>query len=261
MVKDILAFLSSVAPFERKMDFDNVGLLVGSPESDVRKILVALDITDKVIGEAVDMDADLIVSHHPLFFDLKNIRDDDPSGRKIMKLVKNDISAICMHTNLDVAAGGVNDALAAALGLSDTSCLIEEGYDDNGRAYGLGRIGTLPEKMEFDTFLDYVKKSLSANGLRYVGGRSVSRIAVCGGSGSGELMDAYLSGCDTYVTADVKYKAFLDAAELGINLIDAGHFPTENVITKPLSEMLRKNFPDIEVSVSKKHRQTENFYC
>ena len=260
-VRAILEFLDSLAPMERKMDFDNVGLLAGWPDNQVKKIITALDITDEVISEAKKFGAELIVSHHPLIFSpLKSVRADDLCGIKVLEMARNGISAICMHTNLDVSRGGVNDALSEKLGIENTSCLTVEGTEESGEAYGLGRIGELSGELELRDFLKTVKRVLNANGLRYLNsGRKVHRIAVCGGSGGSELMLAVNAGCDTFITADVKYNTFLDAKELGVNLIDAGHFPTENVIIRPLTEKIATKFPEIDIWISSCHKQPEEF--
>ncbi|MGM9522111.1 MAG: Nif3-like dinuclear metal center hexameric protein [Oscillospiraceae bacterium] len=259
-VSDVLKKLCELAPIERKMDFDNVGLLVGSGRQEVSKIITALDITDEVINEAVSCGAELIVSHHPLFFELKKITDDDLAGRKVLKLAENKLSAICMHTNLDVSAGGVNDALAESIGLENFEPMLVDGTDENGDKYGLGRFGSV-RSQSFLSFLGHVKSALGASGLRYFdAGLMVRKVAVCGGSGGSELYRAFELGCDTYVTADIKYNVFLDAAELPINLIDAGHYPTENVVVEYLKSYLKSSFPELEILVSKKHSQPEKFF-
>ena len=133
IVKDIFDYLNLLAPVGLKMSFDNVGILAGSAEAPARNCLLALDITDEVIDEAVSIGADLIVSHHPLIFhELKSVVAEDLVGRKIIKLIKNDISAICMHTNLDIAQGGVNDALMSALGGCVSGFLEPCGIDADG---------------------------------------------------------------------------------------------------------------------------------
>ncbi len=259
-VGNIFEALDELAPVDTKMDFDNVGLLVGDPASEVRRIVTTLDITNEVITEASELDAQLIVSHHPLFFELKNVRADDLVGRKVLALCKNGVSAICMHTNLDVAARGVNDALAKVLGLLDVAPLQLDGYNAEGLPYGLGRVGAVSE-MTLSKFLDHVRTALHAAGLRYVdGGQNVRTVGVCGGSGGSELQRAALLGCDTFVTADVKHNVFLDAVDLGINLIDAGHFSTENVVVEPLRAYLAMRFPELDVSVSQCCHQMERFF-
>ena len=260
-VRTIRDYLESRVPAHLKLDFDNVGLLVGMTDRQVTKALVSLDITREVIAEAAEWGAELIVSHHPLFFDLKRITDDDLTGRKIIGLISAGISAICLHTNLDAVEGGVNDALMALLGGRVTGLLNQQGVTPEGKSYGISRIGELESPMEFDSFLARVKSALNAAGLRYYNaGRPVFKLAVCGGSGGGDLPPAASAGCDTFVTADVKYDQFLAARDYGINLIDAGHFCTENVVTPVIVSLLKKGFPEIEVKISSKHKQIDSYY-
>ena len=250
-VGQIFACLQAKAPVETKMDFDNVGLLVGSPDWDVKKVLLSLDITGPVIEQAKELDAQLVVSHHPLFFSLKNIGSLDPQGVKAMELLTGRIAAICMHTNLDAADGGVNDALAAKLGVQDAKPYEPE---------HICRVGTLPEPLALPEFLKLTKDALRCNGIRYVdGGKPVHKVAVGGGSCGSMLEETAETGCDTFVTADVKYDVFLRAKELGINLIDAGHFNTENVVIPVLKRWISEAFPEVEVVISK-HTQTEQYY-
>lgn len=260
-VSDILMLLDSKAPLSMKMEWDNVGLLAGFANQEVKRVLIALDITDEVVSEAAAIGAELVVSHHPLFFDLKSVTDNDRTGKKIVNLIKNGISAICLHTNLDAACGGVNDTMAAILGLSNVRLLSEEGRGPDGTAYGIGRYGELSESVSMETFLRLVKSKLECNGLRYHdAGRLVKRVAVLGGSGGGDMKHAIEKGCDTFVTADIRYNAFLDAKEEGLNLIDADHFCTENVVCPRLKQWLGEAFTDIEIHISDIHKQTANFF-
>ena len=257
-VNDIYAFLNDLAPVRYQMDFNNAGFLVGDGSAAVEHVLLALDITDDVIAEAAALRAQLIVSHHPLIFTpLRRATADDLTGRKVLALARNGIAAVCMHTNLDIADGGVNDALMAALGAEVAGGLEPSGTDADG-----GRVGRLLEPMALSDFLPYVADRLHANGLRYVdGGRPVQKLAVCGGSGGSMLDLAAQKGCDTFVTADVKYDRFLAAKELSVNLIDADHFCTENVIIPILCEKLRAQFPALTFAVSRVHAQTAQTYC
>lgn len=251
-VGDVFAFLNEKAPVAGKMEFDNVGLLVGHSARPVKSILTALDITAEVIEEAANMGAELIVSHHPLFFELKAVADDSMEGHLALSLAENGVAAICMHTNLDAAQDGVNDALMAALGGRAEAVLEPD--------TAIGRVGELPREIPFSEFLPFVKKALASNGLRYHdAGRPVKRLAVCGGSGGGDIGLAAAAGCDTYVTADVKYHQFLEAKHLGLNLIDADHFCTENVVVPVLHKWLSRAFPEIDVRVSAVHKQTVRF--
>ena len=243
------------APRELAESWDNVGLLVGDPDAAVERVLVALDIRPEVAAEAADMGCQLIVAHHPVmncaWHPVQTIRTDDRQGRVLTELVRRGIAAICMHTNLDAAAGGVNDVLAEKLGLSGLQPLTEE---------KIGRIGTLKCELPLVEFLPFVIKSLGCHGLRYVScGKAVHRVAVGGGACGCYIPQAIAAGCDTFVTSDLKYNDFLDTE--GINLIDAGHFPTENVICDVLAAYLRKSFPAATVSVSASHRSEVIQYC
>jgi dinuclear metal center YbgI/SA1388 family protein len=254
-VRDIEKALFDWAPQELAMSWDNVGQLVGEPEAEVKKVLVALDITEDVVCEAVACGADVIVAHHPLmncaWHPVQRVRSDDAQGRMLITMIRSGISAICMHTNLDAADGGVNDALAKKLGLSDLELLNEE---------KIGRIGTLKSQLPLVEFTRLVVESLGCNGLRYVdNGKPVHRVAVGGGACSGYIAQAIANGCDTFVTSDLKYNDFLDTKE--INLVDAGHFPTENVVCPVVAAYLRRQFPQLTVVQSTAHSREVIQYC
>lgn len=250
-VKDILDFLESIAPVDLKMEWDNVGLLCGRTDKEVGTILVALDPFPHVCEEAVQVNADLLVTHHPLIFQpVSSVTDQTPTGRAIMTLLAHDIAAVNAHTNLDCAGGGVNDTLAEILGLAEVSVIGSENLLRAGRFES-----SLP------AFLDHVKTKLGCEGLRYVEvGKPVCRVAVGGGSCASALEEVAAAGCDTFVTADVKYNQFWDAKELGINLIDAGHFHTENPICAVLAEKMQQAFPKTRVILSKNHSDCMKFY-
>lgn len=260
-VKKVYQVLDCFAPFRTQMGFDNAGLLVGDENAEATRVLVSLDITLPVIREAAEQGAQLIVAHHPVIFDpVKSVLSGDPTGDKLITLIRNNISAICAHTNLDVAVGGVNDALAGTLELKDIEVFLPDGLDGQGRPYGLGRIGVLEEARALPEFAETVKRKLNANGIRYVdSGKPVRRVAVGGGACGSCLRDAWSKGCDVLVTSDVKYDVFLDAQALGISLIDAGHFPTENVVLPVLCRVIREAFPNLDIQVSRTHREV--FSC
>ena len=255
-VQTVYDFLQSKAPFELQLGFDNAGFLVGRGSAGVSRILVSLDITEPVIQEAAQLGAQLIVSHHPVIWGgAKTVTDQTPTGRKLLAMAEQHIAGICAHTNLDAVADGVNDALARQLGLADIAQLKQDGVDGQGRPYGIGRVGTV-EEQSLEDFARFVKARLGSNGVRLVdAGRPVRKVAVGGGSCSDMMGDALALGCDTFVTADVKYDGFLDAKALGLNLIDAGHFPTEDVVCPVLCRWLAQRFPEVEVSISRVHRE------
>lgn len=259
-VKDILNFIQELAPVYMKEDWDNVGLNCGRMDKPVSTILVALDPFEDVCQEALEIGADLIVTHHALLWKPGFITDQDAQGRNTLFLIENNIACINAHTNLDCAPGGVNDILAAKLGLQDIKVIAPKGEDIQGRPWGLLREGITREQTLAE-FMTTVKKRLGCPGLRYVdSGRHVNKVAVGGGACAGEMRKAASAGCDTFVTADVRYNQFWDAKELGINLIDAGHFYTENPVCTYLTEKLRAQFPEINVAMSSWHFDCTNFF-
>ena len=258
VIQDIYNYLDEVAPFSTQLEFDNAGFLVGRSQAPVERILVALDITQAVVEEAADRDCSLIVSHHPVIFHpVKAMTDQTVTGRILLSLAEQGIGAICAHTNLDAAQGGVNCCLAQALGLQEIDQLHPDGVDAQGRPYGIGRVGRAHRSgLSAADYAAFVKEKLGAASVRYVeGGRAVERVAVGGGSCGSMLEDAVAAGCDTFVTADVKYDQYLQAKALGISLMDAGHYATENVVCLPLVEQLAQHFPSVEVLLSDCHRE------
>jgi dinuclear metal center YbgI/SA1388 family protein len=259
--KEIEAFLETKAPLYWQESYDNAGFLVGNPDGEVEKILVALDVTLPVVQEAVSLGASLIVAHHPIIFQpVRRLTGEDGSSRVVQALIQNGIGAICMHTNLDAAPGGVNDRLAEALGLTKTEVLLPAGTAADGTPYGIGRVGMLESPTTLAAYAEQVKQALHTKGLRLCdGGRPVSRVAVGGGSCGSLLAEVIALGCDTFVTGDVKYDVFLEASAMGINLVDAGHYPTENLVCTQLVHWLREEFPQIPTVLSQRHGDVVQF--
>lgn len=259
-VKDVLNLIEALAPPYMKESWDRVGLNCGHLDKPVEKILVALDPFREVCEEALEMEADLLVTHHALLWTPGFITDMDEQGRNALFLIENKIACINAHTNLDCAPGGVNDTLAQKLCLQDICVIDPKGEDAQGRPWGLLRMGMLPQQ-PLSTFLANVKERLGCQGLKYVDtGRSVHKVAVGGGACAGEIQKAYAAGCDTFVTSDVRYNQFWDAQSLGINLIDAGHFHTENPICVYLADKLREAFPEVTVCMSAWHMDCAKFF-
>ena len=254
--KEMEQFLFSAAPKELAMSWDNVGLLVGQTEQEVARVLVALDITEEVVEEAIASGASLIVAHHPVmnckWHAVQNVRDDTPQGRVLTKLIQNRIGAICMHTNLDIAQGGVNDILARALQLENPQPLGED---------GCGRHGMLRVEMPLEKYLALVYKTLHCSGMRYVSaGRPVHHVAVGGGACWDYYRDALEAGCDTFVTSDLGYHDFLDAKAAGLNVIDAGHYPTEDLVGPYIVSLLQAQYPTLPVVKSAVHREVFQYF-
>lgn len=259
-VADILRFVETLAPRYMKEDWDNVGLNCGYMEQEVATILVALDPFSDVCREAANIGADLLVTHHALLWHPGFITDQTEQGRNALYLIRNNIAHINAHTNLDCAPGGVNDILAKKLGLSHIQVIDPKGTDSNGRFWGLLRQGQVAQQ-SLSTFLATVKTQLNCDGLRYVdSGKPVSRVAVGGGACADEMGLAFQAGCETFVTADGKYNHFWDAKTLGLNLIDAGHFHTENPVCQYLADCIQEAFPHIRVVLSQQHRDCMKFF-
>lgn len=258
-VKEIYEFIRTLAPEYMAMDWDHVGLLCGRSDREVRRLLVALDPFLAVAKEAKEENCQLLVTHHPAFWKLEKVNDESAQGQTLLFLAENGISAVNAHTNLDCAPEGVNDCLAAALGLTGVSVIDPVGTDESGRQYGLLRGGEIAPQTE-EEFLHRVKSALRCEHLRYAGsGKTVRYVAVGGGSCSDSLKRVAELGYDAFVTADCKYNAFADAADLGLTLVDAGHFQTENPVCSLLAEKLQAAFPEAEVILSKKHHDCIKF--
>lgn len=258
---DVFNYLESIAPVSHKEPWDNTGFQFGRPDKEVHKILVALDSFEDVATEAIEIQADLIVTHHPLIFQpITAVTAQTSVGRTILALASHDIAACNAHTNLDVAPFGVNDVLAKTLGLTDISVAEPVGTDASGNAFGLLRCGTVAEQ-SLHEFLAKVKAALHTPVLRFCnGGKQVHRVMVGGGACAGEFAAAAQFGCDTFVTSDAKYNDFWDAQDAGINLIDAGHFYTENPVCSYLRDCLQQAFPDVTVVISQKHKDCMEFF-
>ena len=241
-VKEIYNFIDKIAPFSAQMSFDNAGFLVGHEQGPVHCVLCALDVTETVIEEAVALQAELIVSHHPVIYSpYKAVTDQSRVGKLLLRLIECGIAVISAHTNLDTSLGGVNDALAQKLELQKISA-----FDPNG----LGRIGGRKDGVpsDFSDFTAFVKAQLKVDALRcYDAGHSVERIAVLGGSGGEAVQKVAEMGCDTYITSDVKHSQYLEAVTFGVNLIDAGHFKTEDVVIPVLVQQLSEAFPVVQI--------------
>lgn len=237
-VKDILDFFEEFAPVETAMDFDNCGLLVGDCNQSVSRALVALDITSEVVDEAIKLGCELIISHHPVIFNAIKRLD---ANSVPYRLAQNNISAVCMHTNLDVSEKfGVNLCLANAVGLKNTSPC------KSGECLFIGDIDT-----DIDSLAKAVKERLDCNGLRFTDTkREIHRAAVSSGAGGSNVAYAFYEGADVLLTGEIKHHEILLANDLGISIIDAGHFKTEDVVISPLCRRLSEKFGNISFTKS-----------
>ncbi len=249
-VKEIIEVMETLAPTFLKEDFDNVGLMVGDREKEVKKVLLALDCTLKVVQEAKDNNVDLIITHHPLIFRRpNNITTDTLQGKKIIELIKNDISLYSSHTNLDSAKKGLNDSIPGLLGY-DTSEILETNKRDSEA--GLGRLVTLEQATTLEDIINKVKATFNINNLRVVKGKDeVNKIAIINGSGQDFIGRAISKGADCIITGDTTYHFASDYKEMGINIIDAGHFASEQIVFFNVMKNIMDKFNDVEFILSK----------
>lgn len=239
-VTHIYDAIDRLAPFWLTMDFDNTGILVGDRNREVSCALLALDCTPAVVEQARQLGAQLIITHHPVIFHpLKRVNED----AVVYQLIRSDIAVISAHTNLDIAQGGVNDALASAIGLRD--CRGLELLNEQTGAW-LGRVGTLPEPLSPEAFAAHVKSCLNAASVKFAAApRAIHTVALCSGSGADCLDAAISAGADALLTSEVKQHEYLAAAAAGISIFDAGHFDTEDIVIEPLRDYLAKEIPDV----------------
>lgn len=241
-IKDIISALDREAPFSLAEDWDNVGLLVGSPEQEIRSVLIGLDVTNGLLDEAIALGADTIISHHPVIFrPLPNINTASPEGRILEKALTRHIAIIACHTNLDSARQGVSDILATRLGLSELTPLLPVA-GDREQGTGLGRTGIYREPMPIAEFINRALEVLGLPVLPVAGPlpEMVRKVAVCGGSGSDLAEPAYVSGADIYLTAEVKHNIARWAEERDFCIIDGSHYGTEQHAVQLLAEKLER---------------------
>ena len=237
--KEIIDILNQIAPQNLIDSWDNTGFQIGDDEKNINKVLIALDLDNNIANKAVEEGYDMIITHHPLIFkSLKSINNRDYIGRLIIKLISNDIVVYNAHSNLDLANGGVNDELARLMSLQSISPLREVIIE--AETYGYGRIGEI-ERSDLLTVVNNIKSVLSVDDIRVYGNKdTIQRLAVCGGSGSDFIIDAFEKNADMYITGDIKYHDAQTALQLGLVLVDAGHFNTEKIILPRLKDMLLK---------------------
>lgn len=350
----VAGILDELAPKKLAESWDNVGLLVGDGKQKINRVMVCLDVPEWVVEEAISKDVDMIVAHHPMIFDgIKRVNADTATGRKLLSLIKNNISLYCLHTNYDIVVGGLNDRFAIELGFNNSSVIdetyreklyklvvyvpsgheetvmnamcgagagyigkysnctfrakgigtfepqkgakpfigaqerlesVEEfrvetivpeklinkviremlkahpyeeaAYDiyetrNEGQVMGLGRIAELQNETTLTIFADNVKTLLGANHIRFAGdpNRIVKKVALLNGSGNTFIKNARFAGADVLVTGDMQYHEILDALEMGLSVIDAGHYATEKIMIKYVSEYLKGKFRELKLNV------------
>ncbi len=236
---DIMLYLEQLSPKKYALDWDNVGLLVGSKEQDVKKIMLALDASMEVIEQAVTEKVDLLITHHPMIFgSIKTVNMDTLVGKKIMTLLANNISCFAMHTNFDIM-GSMADIAADRLQLSHREPL-EVTWQDDHIVEGIGRVGKLPQQCSVQELAEEIKKQFSLPAVMVYGAleQRVERIAICPGSGKSVIADARQKEAQVLVTGDLGHHEGLDAKEDGLILIDATHYGLEHIFTEFVKQYL-----------------------
>lgn len=241
-LNQFIAAMERLAPMESALDFDNVGLLIGTERTDIRRVLVALDCTTEVAAEAVKLNCDLVLTHHPLMFNaIKRILPDHPETAAAFRLIRNDIALFAAHTNLDSAEGGVNTCLCELLDVRNAMAVGSE---------NIMRVGDLPTEMMLEDFASLVEKKLNTV-VRITGkNKSVRRVAVMGGSGGSDYQLACKHGAQVYLTGECKHSQAIEASVCGLSIIAAGHYETENVVLKPLATYLQNCTDGVEYLIS-----------
>lgn len=228
ILNEIIKVLEKRFPISNKEEWDNVGLMIGRRKKEIKKIQLSLDVTVASLENAIKNNVDLIISHHPLIFSgIKKINTDTVLGEKILTAIENSIAIYSLHTNLDSTQGGLNDYVGEKLNLKNGK-IIDEVNNEN---FGIGRIYSLDEKIEFDDFIEKIKSVFLTNNLRVVKNQeeklTIKKIAIVNGSGSSYWRKAKKLGADLLITGDVKYHEALDSLEEGFCIIDVGHYETE----------------------------------
>ena len=242
-VKDIYENICIRIPEELREEWDNDGIMCCPDDFvDIKRVLVALDVTEEVVDYAIDNGFELIVSHHPLIFKpISSINTDDHIARKLIKLINAGVAVISLHTRADKVKGGVNDCLAKRIGLID----VEPFGDDC-----LGRIGRLEAEMSIDDFASRIKSALGIERVLVSDAQSpVYTVALVGGDGKDYVKEAIEIGADTYLSGRIGYNVMEEASEMGINLIEAGHYATEFPVTAMFSHLLNKIDPKLTVEI------------
>ena len=238
-VQDLYNLIDGFAPFATQEEWDNSGFLVGSASQEVTHVLFALDVTESVIDEAVSLGAQLIVTHHPLMFSpVRSLTDGDYEGRLLRRLIRENISLIAAHTNLDQAPGGVNDALAEACGLAEVS------------GEGFFRSGLLPEPITAGAYADQLSQRLHTV-VRVMGpaDRMIRKAGLCSGGGSDFWQKAAETGCDAFITGEIKHHLALAMADSGLVGFECGHFATEEPGVRALAAALQKELNQVECMI------------
>ncbi len=242
---EICALIEQEYSPEYACDWDNVGLLAGRRDKEVKKILLALDATDEVVRLAAEQKADMLITHHPMIFSpIRRVTDEDMVGRRMLALIRQDISYYAMHTNYDTR--GMADLASGLLGLQECT-VLEEVKDGEG----VGRVGVLPRRMTLKACAELVKQAYQIPNVKLFGSpdAEVFSAAICPGAGKSTMKEALRFGCDVYITGDIDHHTGIDAVDQGLCIIDAGHYGIEHIFMEDIKAYLEKVLTGVHMDV------------
>ena len=258
IIKQITDIIERFAPLEWQESYDNAGLIVGRPDDEVHKALLAVDVTEEVLDEAEAEGCDIVLTHHPIIFHaLKRFNSADPVQRCVERAIRSRIALYACHTNLDSAPEGMSWRLAEILGVGNLGVLQPS---EAGEGVGFGVVGELPEAVDTVEFMQFIRRKLGVKVVRYsdTATSAVRRVAVCTGAGASLIGEARRAGADIYITADLKYNDFMTPDKV-LTVADIGHFESEYCAIQILFDILSKNLITFAVRKSESSRNPVNY--
>ena len=250
--EELIEKLEQLAPPQLALSWDNPGLICGRRDREITKVMIALDAAEEVVERAAAEGCELVLTHHPMIFHaVKQINDGTALGKKLLRLIQADICCYAMHTNFDAAPGCMADLVCERMRLTKEEPLEPaEGADGAPQDYGIGFVGTCEEPISCARFSELLREQFGLNGAFYYdAGKSIRRAAVCPGSGKGMLEAALRAGADVLVTGDMGHHDGLDALDVGLSLIDAGHFGLEHIFVEFMQAWLKEHAPELTVLI------------
>lgn len=244
---EVIKKLEELSPVSFAEEWDNIGLLAGRRDKEVKSIYIALDATDEVIEDAIRQNADMLLTHHPLIFTrLSRIDTDDFIGRRVYQLIQHDICYYAMHTNFDVM--GMADEAADEIGLQNRQ-VLDVIYEDEIAKEGIGRFGELSEQMSLLECAELVKKIFHLESVRVWGAENkiIKKAAIAPGSGGSCIKHALATKADVLITGDIDHHEGIDAVAQGLAIIDAGHYGIEKIFIPYMYDFLKRELPQMEL--------------
>lgn len=264
-LKNLIAYIENIAPPAYQESYDNAGLIVGDPSTEINGVLLCLDSTEAVIDEAIEKGCNLVIAHHPIvFFGLKRFNGSNYVQRVVMKAIKNDIAIYAAHTNLDNVYNGVNAKIAEKLNLKNCRILQPkdmEQSEDPQKVIGSGMIGELEEVISEEAFLTTLKQSMKVNVIKHTRllKNDIKKVAVCGGAGGFLLKQAIRKGAHVFITSDYKYHEFFDA-DGKIVIADIGHYESEQFTIELFEELIREKFSTFAVHLTEVNTNPVHYF-